>query len=768
MVTLYDGKPVPKVIDFGVAKATEQKLTERTLFTQYGTMVGTLEYMSPEQAEMSALGLDTRSDIYSLGVLLYELLTGSTPLERPRLREAAYGEVLRLIREEEAPRPSARLSSSDTLPAIAAARKTEPAKLARLVRGELDWIVLKALEKDRTRRYETASSFAADVQRYLDDEAVEACPPSALYRFRKFARRNRIAFVLGGLILGMFILAAIGLGISNALIRREKEQTEAALEAEANQHRRAEANFRLALQSLEEMYTELAQERLAHRPDLKPLQREFLQKALKFYEGFSQENSGQPTVQLETGKAYRRVGNIQQEFGLLEKAEPAYRQAIALLQELAVDGGSSPECVAALAGSQADLGVLLTDTGKFPQGESAFGQAIELMEKLVADQPEVPVYQEDLARWLANLGRLMRRTGRQQEAVPVLQRSIDLLAQLVKAFPDVAGYRHYLAVSHIKLGAVHNDIAGQDRQVERPLAEEAYRQAKSILEKLAAESPTRPAYRLDLAMADNNLGAVLHVAGKLTQAEELYRQSLAIYQKLADDFPDIPDYQHELARGHGNLGLLLERTGRHKEAEQAHRQAVFAYEKLVAAVPSRLDYSNAMINSHLSLGQLLENTTQYREAEKVYRQALELHPNNPDFQNHLAWLLMNCADPKMRRPAEAVELAQSLIHQDDKSASRWTTLGAAHYRAGNYDDAVKALETALKISPPNDSRQWIFLAMAESKRGNKTQARQWYDLAAAWMEKNEDRVNANSKAREIFPRMHAEAEQVLASVKGKK
>ena len=144
MVTLYDGKPVPKVIDFGVAKATEQKLTERTLFTQYGTMVGTLEYMSPEQAEMSALGVDTRSDIYSLGVLLYELLTGSTPLTHKRMKEAAYAEILRMIREEEPPKPSTRLSDSgEALASISANRHTEPAKLTKLVRGELDWIVMK-------------------------------------------------------------------------------------------------------------------------------------------------------------------------------------------------------------------------------------------------------------------------------------------------------------------------------------------------------------------------------------------------------------------------------------------------------------------------------------------------------------------------------------------------------------------------------------------------------------------------------------------------
>src|SRR6266516_2670452 len=218
MVTLYDFKPVPKVIDFGVAKATEQKLTERTLFTQYGTMVGTLEYMSTEQAEMSALGVDTRSDIYSLGVLLYELLTGTTPLTHKRMKEAAYAEILRMIKEEEAPRPSTRLSDSgEALASISALRHMDPAKLTKLVRGELDWIVMKTLEKDRNRRYETANGFAADVQRYLNDETVQACPPSVGYRFRKFARRNKRALA-GVVLLGVgLLLAVVGLAISNSL-----------------------------------------------------------------------------------------------------------------------------------------------------------------------------------------------------------------------------------------------------------------------------------------------------------------------------------------------------------------------------------------------------------------------------------------------------------------------------------------------------------------------------------------------------------------------
>src|SRR5437870_497323 len=210
MITLYDGKPVPKVIDFGVAKATEQRLTDRTLFTQYGTMVGTFEYMSPEQAEMSALGVDTRSDIFSLGVLLYELLTGSTPLSHKRVKEAAFGEILRMIKEEEAPKPSTRLSDSgEALASISVQRHMEPAKLAKLVRGELDWIVMKTLEKDRNRRYETASAFADDVRRYLNDETVLACPPSAMYRFHKFARRRKAALTIAALI-ALFLLLGTG------------------------------------------------------------------------------------------------------------------------------------------------------------------------------------------------------------------------------------------------------------------------------------------------------------------------------------------------------------------------------------------------------------------------------------------------------------------------------------------------------------------------------------------------------------------------------
>jgi serine/threonine protein kinase/tetratricopeptide (TPR) repeat protein len=225
LVTLHDGTPVVKVIDFGIAKALGQQLTDKTLFTNFAQLIGTPLYMSPEQAQMSGLDVDTRTDGYALGMLLYELLTGTTPFDQERLRTAGFDEMRRIIREEEPPRPSTRISTLGQAAAtVSDNRKSNSRQLSRLCRGELDWVVMKALEKDRNRRYETASAFAADVQRYLHDEPVQACPPSVGYRLRKFARRNRTGLAIAGPILVciVFLAGVAGWTFSDRAVRRAK------------------------------------------------------------------------------------------------------------------------------------------------------------------------------------------------------------------------------------------------------------------------------------------------------------------------------------------------------------------------------------------------------------------------------------------------------------------------------------------------------------------------------------------------------------------
>src|SRR5579871_1918280 len=278
LVTRYDGQAVPKVIDFGIAKATGQKLTGRTLETQVGAVVGTLEYMSPEQAEPGQLDIDTRTDLYSLGVLLYELLTGTTPLGPTRRQGATLLDLLRKIREEEPPKPSTRLDTTLELPVIAAKRGVEAKKLRGLVQGDLDWIVMKCLEKDRNRRYETASALARDLERYLNEEPVEACPPSAGYRLRKFLKRHK-GPVLAVSMLFLVLLAGI-VGTTWGLVLADEARNDAVAAQRAEQQR-AEGE-RLARQQAEaaEKQAQDEKQRAVEEKQLADAVREFLQKKL--------------------------------------------------------------------------------------------------------------------------------------------------------------------------------------------------------------------------------------------------------------------------------------------------------------------------------------------------------------------------------------------------------------------------------------------------------------------------------------------------------
>jgi tetratricopeptide (TPR) repeat protein len=634
MITLYDGKPVPKVIDFGVAKATEQKLTERTLFTQYGTMVGTLEYMSPEQAEMSALGVDTRSDIYSLGVLLYELLTGSTPLTHKRMKEAAYAEILRMIKEEEPPRPSTRLSDSgEALASISANRHTEPAKLTKLVRGELDWIVMKCLEKDRNRRYETANGFAADVQRYLADEPVQACPPSVGYRLRKFARRNKgpvlaaslvvLALVVGilGTTWGMIRAthaeakavdeagqkatalrereAALETAKQNAVEAQKQEALAKQNEKIANEQRiEAEANLKDALDAVDKMLTRVAENHLTYVPQMEPIRRDLLQDALKFYQKFLEKKRDDPVIRREAALAYRRVGRIHNRLGQLQEAEKAYRTAIVMLQDLGVS--SLPASVRSdFVGLHFDFAWTLGLLGKREERLQTYERAVEIAARLAADDPNhcgTLVNARNVLAWaLVN--------HRPNEAEKMLRENLRLA--------DDASNR---AGAHRALGEV---FYARGRLKE---AEETFRQALKHAEKAFADQPSSDWAQSVVANDLRRLASVLAANQNLVEAEKLLRRAILLFGRLATDFPAGPHHRRGLANAEAEHAQVLKKLGRTIDAENAYRRSADLYEKLAREFRTFPEYPQAVFDQRSSLGQLFLAAGRVEDAHQVFRQ----------------------------------------------------------------------------------------------------------------------------------------------------
>jgi serine/threonine protein kinase len=533
MVCLYDGKPVPKVIDFGVAKAVEQRLTERTMFTQYGAIVGTFEYMAPEQAEMSQLGVDTRSDIYSLGVLLYELLTGSTPLERKRLRQAALDEVLQLIREEEPPRPSTRITQSkESLAGLAAARRTEPAKLSRLLRGELDWIVMKALEKDRTRRYETANGLASDLQRYLADEPVKAGAPSAGYKLRKFARKHRAALATATAFAALLLIGGL------VSVWQAVRATQAKVEAEENE-RQAKA----VLEFFQEKVLKAARPKGKDEPGglgTDVTVRQALDAAVpEITKAFRGQPLREASVRYVLGENYRRLRDLPRAIQQLEQARDLlqdqlganHRDTLACMHSLAEAYGNVGQFDRALTLAEetlqrrkAKLGPEDIDTLKsmliLAEAYSGLGQMDQALPlfKETLQLRKVKLGPEDIRTLVAMgcLGNAYLKAGMLDQAVPLLEETLKLRKNILG--PE-EGYT---------LQAMTFLVEAYDAQ-QNP---EVLRLGQELLtlqrRALAAEDP---------ALADTQaaLGLSLLHAQQPAEAEPLLRSCLAVRQKQQAD-----------------------------------------------------------------------------------------------------------------------------------------------------------------------------------------------------------------------------------------
>jgi serine/threonine protein kinase/tetratricopeptide (TPR) repeat protein len=645
LVESHDGKPVPKIIDFGLAKATGLQLSEHTLFTVIGTVMGTPLYMAPEQASASAIDVDTRTDIYALGIILYELLTGTTPITRDTMKKAALDEMLKLIREQEAPTPSSRLSSAQSAPSVAANRQTEPAKLGRFVKGELDWIVLKALAKERDRRYETANGFARDIERFLNHEPVAAGPPTTAYRLRKFVRRNRGPVTAAGLVLLTLLGGVAGTvwGLIQAERQRqlaqanerlavaERDAKDAALKAEQQAREQAFA-------ALRSMTADVVERKFAQGTVLTEDDRAFLRGVIAQYDAFAAIKGEDPDSRATRAEGRFRVGVIRYRLGQVKEAEADYDQALSIYMQLAADLPTNAEFRHQLARSHSNRGSLLRSTGRLPEAEKDYDQAVSIQKQLAAEFPNRPEFRQQLAISHSNRGILLRDTGRSKEAEQDYDEALRIRRQLAADFPSRPMFRQELAMSHNNRGALRRATG---RMAE---AEQDYDEAVRIRRQLAADFPNEPDYRRDLAVGHNNRGILRRDTGRIPEAEQDYERALRIRKQLVADFPARYEFRQELAISHNNRGLLLsDYTRRFKEAEQDYGEALGIQMQLAVDFPSRPEFRQDLARTHHNRGLLLGATGRLPEAGKdfdealaIYKQVVAEFPSRLEFRQELA------------------------------------------------------------------------------------------------------------------------------------
>jgi serine/threonine protein kinase/tetratricopeptide (TPR) repeat protein len=618
LVTSHDDKPVAKVIDFGVAKAIHQHLTEKTIYTQFAQMIGTPLYMSPEQAEMSGLDIDTRSDIYSLGVLLYELLTGSTPLEKKRFAKAAYDEIRRLIREEEPPRPSTRLSSSDSLASIAAQRHTEPAKLSQLVRGDLDWITMKALEKDRTRRYETANSLVRDIQRHLCDEPVEAGPPSAAYRLRKFIRRNRLAVFCTALTVACALAVLVNHTLGMFEIRRERDRALAAEQA-ATAAADSERNAKVDAEEQKEKAMQSAQREADERKKADTAKTEAQVK----------EDEANAVVKFFQDRVFS-AGRPKGEAGGLGH-DVALREAIkASLPALGTSFRDQPLVEARL---RLTLGTTFGYLGDDAQAAEQFEQASALFTS--HNGPDNP----DTLKSMNNLAICYSALNRHAEALQLHEATLAARKRVLP--PD---HPHTFASMH----NVANTYAAMNRHAE------ALRLREEVL---AAQKRVLPPDHPDTLTSMHNLALSYAALKRHTDALTLRQETLAARKRvLPPDHPDTLQSMNNLANSYAALNRHAEAIKLYEEALTSQKRVLPPDHPETLRSMNNLALSYAALNRHAEALKLREETLAARKSVLASD-----HPDTIQSMNNLA-----NSYAALNRHAEALPLLDEVLAKADE------------------------------------------------------------------------------------------------------
>jgi serine/threonine protein kinase/tetratricopeptide (TPR) repeat protein len=612
LVTHQDGAPLVKIIDFGIAKAVGHHLTDKTLSTSFAQMIGTPPYMSPEQMALSNVDVDTRSDIYSLGALLYELLAGTTPFDKGRLKEANYDEMRRIIREEEPPKPSTQISTlGEAIATVAMNRKSDPKRLGQLIRGELDWVVMKALEKDRNRRYETASAFAADVERYLHDEPVAACPPSTLYRVGKFVRRRKAALVTTAAISVTLVAAVVGLLIANYQIATQRNLAE-------REHEQSEANFHKARLAVNDYFTLVSESELLDVPGLDDLRKQLLEAALNYYEDFIREHGAASQRRADVAAAHLRVAEITYlNGGSSDQYFPHLRDGVDLIERLIQEHRDTPEVQRQLAGlyvTGKELDISARGSIELQEVARYLEKLAHILEKFVADNPNVPELQNDLAgacRFVAQSYSLG------DEALPWFEKATRLWESLARAHPGVAAYRQNLARVY-ELYGIHLNMKGR-----RDDAYQSIEKAFFLRRDLARHEPGRASYTAWLAVSYRELGELDSALKHSQEAEKSIRQAQELQQKLVADFPTLHTYRHDLAQTQLSLARVIKTSGRVAEALPAYRQALGARQELVARFPRIPVYRDEYVQTVAEVASFLAIVGKRQDAANMVREAAQ-------------------------------------------------------------------------------------------------------------------------------------------------
>jgi serine/threonine protein kinase/Tfp pilus assembly protein PilF len=687
----------PAITDFGLAK-----FQAGTELTRTGEVVGTPSYMAPEQAAGKAAGVTAAVDVYGLGAILYEALTGRPPFEG----DSTIATLLLVKHEEPVP----------------------PRRLQPSVPCDLETICLKCLRKEPGHRYATAEDLADDLRRFRADESIRARPASSGEKLVRWCRRKPLVAGLAAALALVFLSGLSGVLWQWQSARENAAESQRNAEAFRTQWERAEFHLQ-NVEQIADRLTRLGLE-LGQRPGHSDTSKAVLEEALGVYRQLLPEEASDRQVRIKAANLHGRVAQIHHTLGQWEEAANAYGNQADLLSEALADDPANQRYGNALATSHRWRGNVLRDLGRAQEAIGAYEQAVELHERLLKESPDNPRAQSALSNSLLNQASVFVGRKDRAELERLYERILELNRAASAAAPDYLPYQEELALGLEAKGWFLMQVERSSQAVK--LLGDALTIRRSLLAGGRMPADFQRYFARNLA----DLGRAQAADGQFESAEHSYREAMKLLGQSARQFPYNFFYVVNLAETAASLADLLQSRQRWRDAEEIRRCAVSHYETLMANFPNNSGNLHGLVKNYTSLAEVVWELGRYAEAAELYRKALTRDPESPTANNSLAWYLATASDTAVRNAAEAVRLAQKAVAADPNAGTFWNTLGAAHYRLKDYKAAITDLESSMRLRDGGDSYDWFFLAMANGHLGDQKKARHWFDRAVAWTDKH--------------------------------